>query len=309
MSRPVALITGANSGIGYETAAQMLELKRHRVVIACRSVAKAVDTKMKLVKEVRDAALQDAEPCGMDLSDVVSVTRAMERLQSLVSVVVLNAAVITFDRRRGSFGVDMTYATTLFGHHILISKLLERGHPLDTIVFAGSEVSRGDVRGVAPYPFEPVMPDFEKACRECLLGKTEMSPITRYATAKLLGTMWVRALSRALPSVRVMTVSPGTVSATRITRELSPVVRLIDYACGSCLVGRKHDVREAAGRYLRAIYDEEFETGGFYASLPGRVSGPLVEQVDGRMLASEECTDCVLRVMCEISGSEIRGGM
>ena len=64
-SGKTALVTGANSGIGFEAAAQLAEQGFNRVILACRTFEKAEVAKSKLI-----------ERSGTDVFDVLTVELA-----------------------------------------------------------------------------------------------------------------------------------------------------------------------------------------------------------------------------------------
>ena len=71
----VALITGANSGIGFETARALAEHGAH-VVMACRNPDKARRAADDLENDLERSSI---ELLTLDLSDLVAVRRAAER--------------------------------------------------------------------------------------------------------------------------------------------------------------------------------------------------------------------------------------
>ena len=74
----VALVTGANSGIGYETARALADHGAH-VILACRDDEKARQARDKLESELVRSSL---ELLHLDLADLVSVRRAAEEVLS-----------------------------------------------------------------------------------------------------------------------------------------------------------------------------------------------------------------------------------
>ena len=65
----VVIVTGANAGLGFETA-KALAKKGGHVIMACRNVDKATKAKEKIEQEITDAILEIME---LDLSDFDSV--------------------------------------------------------------------------------------------------------------------------------------------------------------------------------------------------------------------------------------------
>ena len=74
------VLTGANSGIGYEAALKLAK-QSHTLVLPCRSLDKSVGTARSILEQVPDAKLLPAE---CDLANLASVRAFAKELPSLV---------------------------------------------------------------------------------------------------------------------------------------------------------------------------------------------------------------------------------
>jgi NAD(P)-dependent dehydrogenase (short-subunit alcohol dehydrogenase family) len=121
----VALVTGANSGIGYETARVLADHGAH-VILACRDEERARRARDKLESELDRSSL---ELVHLDLADLTSVHRAADAVltgHARLDVVVHNAGIMGTPYRRTDDGFELQMATNHFGHFALTGLLLER---------------------------------------------------------------------------------------------------------------------------------------------------------------------------------------
>src|SRR5262249_3687619 len=119
------VITGANSGIGYEAALQ-LAAKGANVVLACRDQTKgraAVDA----IKAAHPSA--SIELAELDLADLRSIRHFAEALRaahSAVHILCNNAGVMAIPYRTTADGFEMQFGTNHLGHFALTGLLLDR---------------------------------------------------------------------------------------------------------------------------------------------------------------------------------------
>ena len=130
----VALVTGANSGLGLQTSLALAR-KGARVLMGCRDAERAAAA----VKQIRDAAPSaGVEIVPLDLASLDAVRTAsadvLERTDRL-DILVNNAGVMAIPRRVTADGYEMQFGTNHLGHFALTGLLL--GRLLDT---AGSRV-------------------------------------------------------------------------------------------------------------------------------------------------------------------------
>jgi NAD(P)-dependent dehydrogenase (short-subunit alcohol dehydrogenase family) len=121
----VALVTGANSGIGYETAGALAEHGAH-VVLACRDLEKARRAYDKLENDLDRSSM---EILPLDLSDLVSVRRAAEQFlaeHARLDLLINNAGVMGTPYRQTADGFELQMATNHLGHFALTGLLLDR---------------------------------------------------------------------------------------------------------------------------------------------------------------------------------------
>ena len=87
-----ALVTGANTGIGYHIA-EMLADRGARVLMGCRDLTKAEAARKDMLKAVPDAQIELVE---LDLADMASVRKAAEGIDTL-DLLVNNASLFEYD--------------------------------------------------------------------------------------------------------------------------------------------------------------------------------------------------------------------
>ncbi|KAH8813714.1 hypothetical protein DL96DRAFT_1625197 [Flagelloscypha sp. PMI_526] len=123
LSGKIFLVTGANSGIGYETAKNLLN-NGAKVYITARGSVKGQDTLKRLEKDTGKQAIF----LDLDLSDLASVKRAAEEFKSKESqlhVLINNAGVLTPPKNQFTAqGWDLQFGTNVVGHFLLIKLLL-----------------------------------------------------------------------------------------------------------------------------------------------------------------------------------------
>ncbi|KAF8130187.1 hypothetical protein EV363DRAFT_1296843 [Boletus edulis] len=123
LSGKVALITGANAGIGKETA-RVLLTKNAKVWIACRNVSKGEAT----LKKLKELTGRDAHLLQLDLANLRSIKQAAEeflRQETQLHILFNNAGLygppidmVTDD------GYDLQFGTHVLGHFYLTKLLL-----------------------------------------------------------------------------------------------------------------------------------------------------------------------------------------
>ncbi|TCC65751.1 SDR family NAD(P)-dependent oxidoreductase [Kribbella pittospori] len=117
-----ALVTGATSGLGYETA---LELLRHgaEVLIGARNPEKAA----KVSQALADAAGRQPTVVELDLADLASVEQAAGKLTATydaLDLLVNNAGVMATPYLQTKDGFELQIGTNHLGHFALTGRLL-----------------------------------------------------------------------------------------------------------------------------------------------------------------------------------------
>jgi NAD(P)-dependent dehydrogenase (short-subunit alcohol dehydrogenase family) len=121
----VAIVTGANSGIGYEMA-RALAAKGATVILACRSMDKG-NAALEQLKKAHPNA--NAELMQLDLADLSSVRSFAEKFlaqHDQLHILINNAGVMMIPgRQETADGFEMQFGTNHLGHFALTGLLIE----------------------------------------------------------------------------------------------------------------------------------------------------------------------------------------
>ena len=124
LSGKTIVVTGGNSGIGYE-AALALARRHAQVVLACRNLDKANAAAAHIVASAPGAVL---EVMQLDLSSLASVRAfadAYHKRHSELHVLCNNAGVMALPYRTTADGFEMQFGTNHLGHFALTGLLLD----------------------------------------------------------------------------------------------------------------------------------------------------------------------------------------
>src|SRR5690606_26056969 len=117
MTERVAIITGANTGIGLETARALAE-RGMRVVMCSRNAERG----RTALEDVRATTGSDSlELCSLDLGSLASVRAAASEILSRhagVHVLVNNAGLVLSDRQTTADGFEATFGINHLGHYL-----------------------------------------------------------------------------------------------------------------------------------------------------------------------------------------------
>lgn len=277
------LITGANVGIGKETARQLgLKKETEKIILACRSESKAIAA-MKDLEEKTGRSI--FEILIMDVSDLKSVRRAIEDISEPIDALIMNAGgmggktpeAITID------GVTQLFASNVLGHALLLEELLKNKKLNHIALFAGTEAARGVSKmGMKTPDLKTSSVDEFSTIIDGSFYGDNFDPMQAYGSAKYVGIMWLSSISRKYPNVKFISMSPGGTSGTQVMEDLPPVKKFFfKYVAMPILMplmGMVHSLEIGAKRYVDGINNEVFESGVFYGSKKNVLTGAVVDQ-------------------------------
>lgn len=267
MDGRVAIVTGANSGLGFETT-RALARKGITTVMACRSEGRALEAKARIEREITDAELVIVPVDLADLASVRAFANAFRAAYESLDILVLNAGIMTPSLSRTADGFESQMAANYFGHFLLTSLLVDLmpDSPSSRVVAVSSNVHKSGQKRIV---FEDL--NWEKG----------YSGMDAYAQSKLACLMFGNTLDRRLrsagKSVVALSSHPG-ISATDLNRDSSKVLNTILRFTLAPLLA--HSPEKAALPQIRAALDENALGGQYYGPTgfrefkgsPGQVS-------------------------------------
>ncbi|KAL7373492.1 hypothetical protein ABVT39_007660 [Epinephelus coioides] len=200
-----AIITGANVGIGKETAKDLAG-RGARVILACRDMAKGEQAARDIMREVKGAKVVARQ---LDLTDTKSICQFAENIyntEKALHYLINNAGVAMCPYGTTVDGFEMQFGVNHLGHFFLtflLLDLLKHSAPSRVINLSSIAHNMGKIQ-------------FDD-----LSGEKDYHPIKAYAQSKLANVLFTRELAKRTEAMGVMaySVDPGSVN-TEITRHI-----------------------------------------------------------------------------------------
>jgi NAD(P)-dependent dehydrogenase (short-subunit alcohol dehydrogenase family) len=190
-----AVVTGANSGLGFETAIA-LAAAGASVVLACRDEAKGEAASKRIIESHPSA---DVHVQVLDLAEIASIRSFAADYSSShdhLDILVNNAGVMAIPRRETADGFEMQFGTNHLGHFALTGLLLDKlvARPGSRVVAVSSQVAR-----IGRMRFDD------------LQGTKHYGKWTAYAQSKLSNQLFTLELDRRASSKGIVSVAahPG----------------------------------------------------------------------------------------------------
>jgi NAD(P)-dependent dehydrogenase (short-subunit alcohol dehydrogenase family) len=284
-SGKTVVITGANTGLGYE-AARALSMRGARVIIACRSRQKSEAAIARIKKQNGPV---DVSFVQLDLGDLSSVRRCAKQLQAeeKIDVLINNAGImvppygLTKDGFESQFGVNHLGPFALTG--LLLEKLAESSSSrvvnTSSIAHNPGKISFGDINAEQHY-----------------------SAAARYSMSKLANLLFSYELQRRLEAADLPVLSvachPG-IASTELSRYMPS------------LLGKANELMKpffntaAAGAWptLSAATSEEVVGGEYYgpANRFG-TAGPAIRVRSNRASRDTRVAERLWNLSVEMTG-------
>jgi NAD(P)-dependent dehydrogenase (short-subunit alcohol dehydrogenase family) len=206
-----AVITGANTGLGYETASALAAKGAH-VVLAVRNLDKGKAAADLITTRTPGASVALQE---LDLTSLESIREAAEQLRFTydeIDLLINNAGVMMTPKSTTKDGFELQFGTNHLGHFALTNLLLDRvlAAPNSRVVTVSSTGHR-----------------FARGIRfDDLQSEHSYSRVGAYGQSKLANLMFTYELQRRLQDTDTIAAAahPGG-SNTELTRNLPVAVR------------------------------------------------------------------------------------
>ena len=261
----MALVTGANTGIGYHIA-EMLADRGARVLMGCRDLTKAEAARKDMLKAVPDAQIELVE---LDLADMASVRKAAEGIDTL-DLLVNNAGIMWVPHEISTGGAEKHFAVNHLGHFALTSLLLPAlAKGKDPRVVTQSSIAH-----------RPASIQFDN-----LSGEHDYARQKFYGQSKLANLMFALELDRRLRAkgspIASIACHPG-VAKTELTRQVG-WAKLIMPIAATLL----NTAKQGALPALQAATDPDAQGGDYYGpygfmEATGATSGRAVATATAR---------------------------
>lgn len=243
LSGKTYLVTGCNSGLGFETM-RVLAMRGATVVGAARTDAKAEDACNEVDGDTVPVSCELSEPESV-LDCVQQVKKSVDELDGIIA----NAGIMALPELNLQYGYELQFFTNHVGHFILVTGLVDHLSDAGRVVMLSSAAHEmAPRRGI----------EFDN-----LDGSKDYDAWKFYGQSKLANLLFARELDRRLDGEKTANaVHPGVI-ATNLGRHMNPIVRFA-LKVGTPLVMKSTEEGAATQVYVATHPAVEGEGGEYF---------------------------------------------
>jgi NAD(P)-dependent dehydrogenase (short-subunit alcohol dehydrogenase family) len=246
----IAIVTGANTGIGYSAAAVLADKGAH-TVLAVRNLEKGEDAKARILSKSPDATVEVQQ---LDLTSLDSVRTAADELRTKfgrIDLLINNAGVMYTEKQQTKDGFELQFGTNHLGHFALTGLLLDNllgvdGSRVVTVSSVGHRIR-------AKIHFDDLALD------------RNYNRVEAYGQSKLANLLFTYELARRLAAKGAPTAAlaahPGAAD-TDLLRNMPAGIRQVSQFFWTNFIAQNSDM--GAEPTLRAATDPTATNGQYY---------------------------------------------
>lgn len=247
-SGKIALVTGANSGIGLEAAIALYQAGAH-VILACRDIEKAAAAQQQIRSGGGKGTL---EPGILNLSSLEDIARFSVEISSRhqkIDLLINNAGVMTPPASKTDDGYELQFGVNFLGHFALTARL----YPL----LKNAGAARVVILSSGAHKMAEAI-DFDN-----LRSERSYEPFREYAISKLADMQFMLELQRRLEKAGSEVISLGAHPGVTVTG-LARFMPEEDYKAAMERFGELMPAWQGALPGLYAATSAEATAGGYY---------------------------------------------
>ena len=278
-----AIITGANTGLGLESARQLLRLGLERVILAVRSQERGDAAAGSLRNEFPDALV---DVWLLDMASYDSVTTFSQRCDrelERIDMVILNAGLqmqefSIVEATGHETGFQVNYLSTALLAILMLPILKSKKHQADNsedvtgrptprLLIVASDMAWLSTFNTKPSQLIATRPQVKSGLSACFDDPSKFHWWGQYADTKLLQVMLVARLAGGVGTdgdgddkgfvkprdVIVSAVNPGFTDGTEFNRHTLAAIPFAHYAMALCSVLLTRSLAVGASTYVDAI--------------------------------------------------------
>lgn len=262
LSGKTAIVTGSNTGLGFECSRQLLDLGLSKLILAVRSEVKGEEAKKALLTGRSSDKLPTIEVWKLDLSSYDSIIAFAERAKKLerLDITIHNAGLLkkTFEKNNSTGHeetIQVNYLALVLLTLLLLPIIKEKNSPEQPgrLVLVSSDTA-------AWTPFK------EKNSDPLLLAMDKPESFNsqdRYATSKLLCQLFLTELSKRVPpSVAIINAPNPGLCKSSLVREYNNPIDKTFISIFHFTLGRRGSV--GARAFIDAAVGQGAESHGQY---------------------------------------------
>lgn len=251
-----ALITGANSGLGFEAARELASCQLSRLIIAVRDPAKGESARQTILSESPNCTIE-VWPLDYDVYDsIIAFAKRVAALEQL-DYVLLSAGLKQMEYTTSHTGHETNVQINHIGTSLLSLLLLPTLQRISKLTGKPPRLTIVSSEGHFWVPFK------ERTASNILKRMDERetfgTAMQRYYTTKLLNVLWTKELASRIPEQKVIinTVNPGFCYSGLHRYEKTGIIKIVLWIFGwtaeqggHCLANAVVEHADSHGKYL-----------------------------------------------------------